>query len=239
MLKTLYAVILSLTLLGCSSAVKNPGNFADLQSSHSIDLEQYKIVAGDKIEVNFLFTPELNKTVEVRPDGKISLMFLKGIKAQGKTTDQLAELLEQKLSKQIKQPDLFVNIIEFADQKVYIGGEVNNAGSLPLKSDHNIMQVLSEAGWVTPAARMNEIVLLRKNPTDKDAVYPINLEKIISGEDLEQNVAIKAGDVIYVPPSDSIMFDRFVEQNIRGALPFGTSASYVYSNNVRSNGIVK
>jgi len=239
MLKTLYAVILSLTLLGCSSVVKNPGNFTDLQLPHTIDAQQYKITAGDKIEVNFLFAPELNKTVEVRPDGKISLMFIKSIKAQGKTADELAELLEQKLRKQIKQPDLFVNIVEFVDQKVYISGEVNNAGSLPLKSNHNIMQVLSEAGWVTPAARMNEVILLRKNPADKDAVYPINLEKIISGEDLEQNVAIKAGDVIYVPPSDSIIMNRFVEQNIRGALPFGTSASYVYSNNVRSNGIVK
>ena len=47
--------------------------------------QQVALVAGDVIEVKFFYTPELNETQTVRPDGKIMLQLVGEVKVEGKT----------------------------------------------------------------------------------------------------------------------------------------------------------
>lgn len=221
---------LLLALSACAPTVKVPAPMEkSTLSATERFIKPYTIGIGDELAINFFFAPELNDVMQVRPDGRISVMFIQDIIASGKTPEQLSTEIKEKLSQYIKQPDMVIVVRSFAGQKAYVGGEVFKPGPVQLTKNENLMQVLTEAGWVTPAARRNEVVLVRRSEDGKEKAYALNIDKIISGEDMSQNVFIYPGDQVLVPPSDAAAFDRWVDQNIRQALPFGTSV--VVTNN--------
>jgi protein involved in polysaccharide export with SLBB domain len=227
--------VLVLLLLGCSPVVTHPSQVKKIEwDSRDVTAPPYRIGAGDELEIKFFATPELNETVQVRPDGKISIMFAQGIKASGKTPEALAKLIKKKIAGHVKNPDILVNVHGFASQRVYVGGEVIKPGSFQIMGRETLMQALTEAGWLTPLARRDEVVLVRRDEDGMEEVYPFNLNKMLSGEDMSEDIIVQAGDLILVPPSDSVSFDRWVDRNIRQALPFSTSAGIVYTNQYQS-----
>lgn len=224
----LLAALFSVVLLGgCESAVvKKPGSFPSLQKQAQVKANaNYKIGLGDELEIKFFFTPELNDRVTVQPDGNISIMFAEDIKAAGKTTKQLSKEIKQRLAPHVKQLDLSVSLRSFGSQKVYVGGEVERAGAYPITGDQTVLQVLGEAGWVAPTGRKHEVVLIRRNAEGVEEVFPLNINEVISGEDMSENPLVAAGDTIIVPPYDAVEGNRWVERNVTRMLPFNMGAS--------------
>lgn len=223
-----FSVLLVSMLAACGgNVVTKPGKAEKLaDDKKEIVDSDYLIGSGDEVEIKFFFTPELNDRVVVRPDGKISIMFADDVKAAGKTTAELTKAIKNKLAAHVKQLDLTVSVRSFGSHRVFIGGEVAKPGSVTLTGHQTLLQVLDEVGWVTPEGRLSEIILIRKNAgTGSEEVYPINLAKIISGEDVEQNIVMMAGDTVLVPPLAAVDLDRWMEHNVRLALPFSMSAN--------------
>jgi polysaccharide export outer membrane protein len=166
----------------------------------------------------------------VRPDGKISIMFAQDIQAAGLTTDELAGDIRAVLAPHVKQLDLVVIVRSFASQKAYVGGEVTKAGLIPLTGDESLLQVLATAGWVTPLGG-DTAVVVRRDENGAEKAYPVNIAQLESGTDMKQNILVQPGDMILVPPSDIVVSDRWVDQNIRQLLPFSTSLGVAYQIN--------
>lgn len=229
-----YSVFASLCLLVSATACdSNPtavaSSAANMSALQQQQLERpaatavqpyaYRIGTGDEIEVKFFFTPELNDRLTVRPDGKISVMFAQDVQAAGLTTEELAISLKEKLAPHVKQLDLVVIVRNFASQKAYVGGEVAKPGPVQLSAHENLLQVINNAGWVTPLASRDKVLLIRRGPDGRDAIYPLNFRKILSGEDTSHNITLIAGDMVLVPPSGIVEMDRWVDQNIRQMIP--------------------
>ncbi|MDX2028397.1 MAG: polysaccharide biosynthesis/export family protein [Alphaproteobacteria bacterium] len=220
-------------LAACAS---NPPKTAPLDSLKAEAAEPaapYRIGIGDEIEIKFLFAPDLNDRLTVRPDGKISVMFAQDVQAAGQTTEELAAALKKKLAKRVKQLDMLVVVRTFGSQRVFVGGEVMRPGPVQLVGRENILQVLNQVGWITPEAGGDKIVLVRRDAEGRENLYPVNLDRLVKGEAMAQNIFVQAGDVILVPPSDAVEADRWIDQNIRKILPFSTGASVVYGINTR------
>ncbi len=223
-----FLISLFAALSACKFAPE-PSSFSELKPT-AADNAPYVIGVGDRLELKFFFVPEMNEIVQVRPDGKISVMFIHDVKAEGKTTEELRQILKKELVGHVRQPDLVVSVNSFGSQQVYIGGEVLKPGAVQLNGRTSLMRVLSQAGWVTPQGSTQKIVLLRRDKNNKEKVYHIDSDKIVSGEDTGQDIIVQAGDVIMVPPLSAVEVDRWVERNIRQALPFGMGATYSYTN---------
>jgi len=213
-----------------------PINYAPLSEierpSPEAEKTSYLIGSGDELEIKFFFTPELNERVVVRPDGKISLMFAQNIQAEGLTADELAANIRVLCAPHIKQLDLVVIVRGFASQKAFVGGEVAKPGSVLLSGNETVLQVLSDAGWMTPAAKSQKVVIVRRD-AGAEKVYLVNVSEIERGVNMSQNVAVRSGDLILVPPSDAVSADRWVDQYIRQVLPFIPSVGVSY--NINSN----
>jgi polysaccharide export outer membrane protein len=196
----------------------------------------YRIGPGDELEVKFFFAPELNDRMTVRPDGKVSIMFAQDIEAAGLTAEELAANIRAVLAPHVKQLDLVVIIRSFASQRAFVGGEVFKPGPITLSGNETLLQVLASAGWVNTSGA-DKIVVVRRDGTGAEKIYPVNLAELENGVNMAQNIVVQSNDMILVPPSDVVSADRWVQQNIRDILPFtvGVGASYNINSNPTQN----
>ena len=90
----------------------------------------YKMVPGDVISIKFTYHPEqdMKAAVPIRPDGNITLEEIGSVGAAGLTPEQLAKTIAEKSSTRLKDPEVVVTVVQYAQRKVYVGGEVKAPG---------------------------------------------------------------------------------------------------------------
>ncbi len=101
----LLIVAVSALLTGCSAQQQE---LRDIPPPSPLEMVQptpaYIIQPGDQLDVKFFFNPELNESVTVRPDGKISLQLVDEVQAAGLQPAALDEMLTRQYSRELKKP---------------------------------------------------------------------------------------------------------------------------------------
>jgi polysaccharide export outer membrane protein len=158
----------------------------------------YKINPGDIISISVWRETDLQREVLIRPDGKFSFPLAGDINAKGKSVEQVRELLTKKLSRYIPDLVVSVSVLAINGNKVYVIGQVNRPGDISVNPNIDIMQALSIAGGANPFAQLNDISILRRTENGLISI-PFRYGDIEKGKRLEQNIVLKAGDVVVVP----------------------------------------
>ena len=159
---------------------------------------EYKIGPQDIIRIDVWKEPDISRTIPVRPDGKISLPLLNDVQAAGLSAMQLAASLRESLAKYLNNPQVTVTVTEINSRRVYLTGEVNHGGALPLLPNMTVLQAISSAGGFTQFAKEKNIYVLR-TVDGKQVKYPFNYKEVIKGKLSEQNILLQPGDVIVIP----------------------------------------
>jgi polysaccharide biosynthesis/export protein len=168
--------------------IMNPGNAA-------LD---YLIGADDILSVDVWKEPEISRIVPVRPDGKISVPLINDVQAAGMSPTQLALQITEQLRKTLVNPQVTVIVTQINSQRIYILGEVTRGGAYSLLPNMTVLQALSSAGSVTPFANLKKIYIMRTT-NGRQQMLPFNYKEVVSGQKVEQNVHLQAGDTIVVP----------------------------------------
>ncbi|CRI63011.1 exported hypothetical protein [Thiocapsa sp. KS1] len=159
----------------------------------------YELRPGDIVAVSVWQEPGLEQLVLVRPDGGVSFPLAGDLKAEGLTLEELGAVLKQRLSKFIPDPVVTVTLQEIPGNRIYVIGKVNKPGDFAIIArDVTVMQALAMAGGLTPFADEKNIKVLRMENNQQRSI-PFDYRKIRRGEELGQNIALQAGDVIVVP----------------------------------------
>lgn len=160
--------------------------------------EAYVIGPGDVLGIEVWKDPALTRTVTVLPDGTISFPLIGKLDAAGKTVGHLKVEIEAKIDRYVPDTVLTVEVKQSNSMFIYVLGRVNSPGRFPIASHIDVLQGLAMAGGLNPFAKKNEIkVFRRENGVLKQ--YPFAYGKITSGKDLDQNIELQRGDVIFVP----------------------------------------
>jgi polysaccharide export outer membrane protein len=156
----------------------------------------FVIGAGDILQISVWQEPEFGETVEVRPDGKISLPLVSDVQVSGLTPVAAQEQLTAKLQDFVKHPRVSVIVAEVHSQVVYVIGQVERPGSYPMVSNVNVQQLIAGAGGVTRHAKKKHVYILHQGNSKK---VPVNYSKVLKGKAQRQNVELAAGDTVVVP----------------------------------------
>jgi protein involved in polysaccharide export with SLBB domain len=220
--KIFLLIALFATVSACGPVVKaNVTPFAQLNTqARTAPAPEYRIQPGDDLEIKFLYNPELNERLPVRPDGRISLQFVKEVLVVGLTPKELGDLLTEKYGPELKKPDVTVIVRSFSAQKVFVDGEVNRGGLLPLTGPLTVLQAIAQAGGVKDTARLTEVLVIRQNPNGPFLTSVVDISKAIDGTDKSQDIALMPYDVVFVPKSPIANVDTWVDLYIRRLLPF-------------------
>lgn len=183
----------------------------------------YVFFPGDELEIALLGAPELNRTVKVGPDGRISMPYVGGVMAAYRSEIQLAQDLRSAYETQIRRPEVEVHLKAAAPMKVIVAGEVNTPGFVEMAGDLDALQAVMAAGGLKPTAKVQQIVLIRRSSEGRPMRRILNLSAVLNGNRNGELVALKRYDVIYVPRSSIAEADLFMQQYVRELIPVGLS----------------
>ena len=158
--------------------------------------QEYRIGPQDVLQIDVWKEPEITRTIPVRPDGKISLPLLHDVQAAGLTAMQLAVNIRDGLTKYLNSPQVTVTVTQINSRRVFVTGEINKSGALPLLPGMTVLQALASSGGFTQFAKEKGIYILRTE-NGKQAKLPYNYKDVLKGT--KEDVPLQAGDVIVVP----------------------------------------
>jgi polysaccharide export outer membrane protein len=214
-------------LFACTPVVQNPTPLHHQTTQANLHSEQeYKIQIGDQLDIKFFYNPELNEQVIVRPDGRISLQLVHEIIATGLTPSELTDFLTKKYAPELKKPEITVIVRSFGAYKIYVDGEVTKPGIFSLVGFTTVLHAISQAGGMKDTARASEVVIIRRGEGNKPLISSVNLNKVIDGTDMSQDIALQPFDIVYVPKSAIANVNVWVDQYIRKNIPISTGFGY-------------
>ena len=159
-----------------------------------------KIAPADIIIIEVYGEKELTVTRRVQAEGKIIYPLLKSVEVAGKTTADVAKLIEERLRKEefLINPEVSVNVKEYRTRTVSVMGFVNKAGAIDLPTEEklDIIEAISKAGGFSPTASKSKIELTRKGKTTKYKFDDLRRET-----DPSKRIWLEPGDVVYVGES--------------------------------------
>jgi polysaccharide export outer membrane protein len=126
--------------------------------------------------------------------GAIQFPYAGQVQVAGLTEEAARNALVRKLAKYIANPNVTLRVQAFRSKRVYVDGEVKNAGiqainDLPM----TLVEALNRAGGLTPAADQSRIALERG-----DARYSINLRELVQKGINPGSLMLMHGDVVRV-----------------------------------------
>ncbi len=173
---------------------------------------------GDVIDIKFFHTPEINESQTIRPDGKISLQLLGDFIAAGKTPDSLREELLVAYKNHLTNPEITVIAKSLNSRKVYVGGEVNAPGLIPIPGHMTAIEAIMNAGGFNMvSAKTGNVVLLRFSENKWHGTI-IKMDDMIKGKE-QISIHLEPRDILYVPRTTITKIDQWIDLHINKIIP--------------------
>jgi len=179
---------------------------------------EYKIGPKDLLDISVFGLEDLNKTVRVSEEGKISLPLLGEVAVEGLTKAELEKRLSQLLEeKYLQNPQVTVFIKEYQSKRVFLLGAVEHPGPYELLGRPTLLQIISQAGGLTNEAG-DEILVIRQLEGDTGKSIRISIDDLILKGDTALNIPLEPNDIVSIPVDKTVFVYVFGQVNKPGAL---------------------
>jgi len=173
--------------------------------------DRYRLQPGDVLEVQFRYSPEFNQTVTVQPDGYITIEIGGDLKVAGFTIEQTREAILRQARTRLQDPIATIVLKEFQRPYFVVAGEVSQPGKIEMRERVTAIQAIMLAGGMKETAKSSQVVVFRKINSDMAEVKLLNLKNIRRTSDLENDLTLQAGDMVFVPRDKISKIERFMK----------------------------
>ena len=172
---------------GCGTTSGTTGRWTD---------QDYRLGAGDKLRVEVYKQEQFSQSLQIRPDGKITLTLIGDVPAAGLTPLELRDKLTAALKEYINNPVVTVIVQDAIAAQITVIGDVRSQGPQVLNGSVTMLQALAKAGGPGEFADKKNIHILRTNGSRTETI-PFNYKQALKGE--IEPVYLQPGDTIVVP----------------------------------------
>lgn len=172
--------------------------------------DRYRLQPGDVIDVQFRYTPEFNQTVTVQPDGYIALEIGGDLKVAGFTVEEARQAILRQATKRLQDPVATIVLKEFQKPYFVVSGEVAQPGKIEMRQRVTALQAIMLAGGMKETAKSSQVIVFRTINSDMAEVKVLNLKSITRTSDLENDLTLQAGDIVFVPRDKLSKIERFM-----------------------------
>ena len=224
-------ILMELLYLGCAGhpGVRNSSVGSSIRvektdfAQEADNIPEYRLGFGDIIEIKFFNNSEFNETITVRPDGRISLQKVGELLVLGRTPVEVDSVITKIYAEFVINPEVTVIVREFGGLQAFVLGEVEKPGGYPLTKNMTILQALAVAGGTKNSAKLNSVMVLRKDQTGGIAATKVNLKNLFKADHISEfvknNLEIHPQDIIYVPKTIISSATDFMKMVYSGFLP--------------------
>lgn len=212
--------------------------------------EDYRIGSRDVIEIRIEDAAELTGIFAINADGTFMMPYLKRIKAEGKTTEELATVIAEGLrGRYLKDPQVLVAVKQYHSRTFFIQGSVRRPGVYQIEGKPSLLKLITVAGGLADNHGSSAYVIREiKNkkgssssagpqttevagqtngsPQQEEApdydFMTINITGMLKGQG-EKNMFLEPGDIVNVPPMDVFYVAGEVNQPNSFQLKEGTT----------------
>ena len=157
----------------------------------------YRLAPGDKLRVEVYKDAQLSQSLQIRPDGKVTLPLVGDIVAVDLTPMQLRDRISNSLKEYITNPVVTVIVVEASPVMIHVMGEVATPGSIPMRGPMTVLQALAMAGGFKEFANTKDIRILRR---------PSGILKTVETISFNYNDAIKGNTPpVFLSPGDMVV----------------------------------
>jgi len=188
-----------------------PALAAGPESGATIPAADYHLGLGDKLRIEVYRDTQLSQSVQIRPDGKITLPLIGDLDANGRTPIELRDQITRQLKEYVTNPVVTVIVVETKAPVAYVMGEVNHPGAVALGDEQlTVLQALALAGGLKDFADTKNIHILRRSANAADKTDKAD-KADKPGKKSEQTIsfnykeAIKGSAPVYLYPGDTVV----------------------------------
>jgi polysaccharide export outer membrane protein len=183
---------------GASLAAKVQQPQSSIVTAVPEDFSKLRICPGFLLHMEVFDTPEMSADLRVDEQGNIALPVAGVVHVAGLSASQARVLIQKKFvdERVLKQPQVSLNVQQYAPFYISVLGEVQNPGRLQLLASHNLLDVISQAGGATALAGNKVRVDHFENGVHTVHDYPFSRygDKLVTAD-----VMVHEGDTVIVP----------------------------------------
>ena len=173
-----------------AAIVQNYNNFFKTYQLGPEDVISVTVFGQDRYSRNGIVVP---------PSGRISLALIPdGIFVNGKTVDQVSELIKKRYDEFIIDPQVSVSLDRAGSYRYSVIGEVGQPGIRLMTRRLSVTEAIAEAGGVLQTGNKKKVFVLRKQQNGNLAPIPVNVSAIYRGQSAD-SVYLLPGDQVVVP----------------------------------------
>ena len=173
---------------------------AEVSSYYNNFFSTYRLGPEDIISVE-VFNQERysRKGIVIPPSGRVSLSLIPGgVFVNGKTVDEVAEIIKKKYDEFIIDPQVTVSLDKASSYRYSIIGDVGQPGVRLMNHRMTVTEAIAEAGGVLSTGDRSKVYVLRRQPTGFVAPILVNVSAIYKGK-APDSTDLVPGDQIVVP----------------------------------------
>jgi polysaccharide export outer membrane protein len=173
-----------------------------------------------------------SKIAPISPDGRIAFPLIGNLPAQGFTLSQLEKIVNQAYSKQVRNLNATLILLEIHHPKLYVMGEVERPGVYDITSVPNLLNALTLSGGFKKTGGLEEVAVFRNDGLERPIAFTVNIASAIRSGNSLTNIRLKPGDIVFVPKTSIAEINDTLEQvftkGIYAVLPFSASFTANY-----------
>jgi polysaccharide export outer membrane protein len=114
-------------------------------------------------------------------------------------------------NKRLQDPVATIVLKEFQKPYFVVSGEVAQPGKIEMRQKVTALQAIMLAGGMKETAKSSQVIVFRTiNNSDLAEVKVLNLKSINRTSDLENDLTLQAGDMVFVPRDKWSKVERFM-----------------------------
>ena len=175
--------------------------------------QEYRIGPLDKLSISVFQMNDLSmEKVQVDANGRLLMPLIGAVDAKGKTTADLSEIIADKLTKYLQNPQVSVLLDESISQRITVTGAVMNSDVYQIRGRTTLMQAITVAkGPDRTTANLKRVAVYRIADGQRIGAL-FNVEDIRAGRAPDPEVF--GGDTIIVDSSNTRTTWRAVIQSV-------------------------
>jgi polysaccharide biosynthesis/export protein len=183
------------------------------QVQMNADPGEYLLGEGDLLRISVFEAKELDATVRVSSRGLITLPLIKTVDVKGLTAIEAEKKIEALYQKSfIKNPHVSIFVEEHISQHITLVGQFKNPGTYDYPTKQRLLDAIALGGGLSEKAGQTVQIRKSRHSQGQSDVVMVDLEQLIRKGDVQQNIEINGGDVIFIPEAGVFFVDGAVKR---------------------------